>query len=113
VVRPAHRHPEDRPEPADETGPWIALLVGAALAWTVLAGADRWLLTDGTLLWATVRGLHALVLAPLAAAALVQDSRLRRADGRGVGRVRWLYALVAILLPPGGALYLVHRRLVG
>lgn len=105
-----HLHPDDRPTAAAEAGPWTALVVGAALAWLVLVALDRRVLADGTVLWATVRSLHTLVLAPLSAAAVVQDTRAARADGVRFGRLRWGYGLAALLVPPGGLVYLLHRE---
>lgn len=102
-------HPEDR-EPPDESGPWIPLLVGAAVAWVPLALADWRLLTDGTFLWATVRTVATLLVAPLSAAALLQDTRALGTEGVEVGRPKWVYALVAVVFPPVAAVYLVHRR---
>jgi hypothetical protein len=104
-------HPEDR-EPPDEDGPWLAVLALATLAWVPLALVDWRLLTEGTLLWATVRSLATLVLAPLAAAALLQDTRALAAEGLDVGRLRWLYAGGTLVVPPAAAAYLCHRRLV-
>jgi hypothetical protein len=107
-------HPEDR-EPTDEDGPWLAVLALATLAWVPLALADWRLLTAGTLLWATVRSLSTLVLAPLAAAALLGDVRALDAapDRSPVGRVRWLYAGCTLVVPPVAVVYLGHRRVRG
>jgi hypothetical protein len=104
-------HPDDREEP-DESGPWLPILVGAALVWIPLAVADWRLLADGTLLWATVKSTYTLVLAPLAAAALLQDTRALGTDGVEVGWPKWLYALVAVGFPPVAGVYLLHRRLL-
>ncbi|MFB6304539.1 MAG: hypothetical protein ABEH47_05185 [Haloferacaceae archaeon] len=109
MVDPSHLHPEDRPDADDEAGPWTALVAGAAALWVVLVALDRRLLVDGTALWATVRSLHTLVLAPLAAA-LVQDTRAERLDGVRFGRLRWCYGLATLLFPPSGWAYLLHRR---
>lgn len=104
--------PEDRE--TDESGPWLGILVATALGWVVLAGVDYRLLAEGTVVWATVRSVYTLLLAPLAAAALLQDTRYLGTTGREIGRVKWLYALVAVGFPPIGAVYLGHRRwLVG
>lgn len=86
------------------------MVAGAAIAWAALVLADRRVLADGTVLWATVRSLHTLVLAPLAAAALLQDDRAERAAGAGLGRLCWGYCLAALLFPPVGFVYLAHRR---
>jgi hypothetical protein len=101
-------HPEDREE-RDESGPWLAILVGATLAWLPLAALDWRLLVEGTFVWATVRSVSTLLLAPLAAAALVQDARALDADGVEVGWPTWVYALVALVFPPVSAAYLGHR----
>jgi hypothetical protein len=106
------RHPDDRPDGADERGPWLALLGASALAWVALVACDLWLLSPGTLLWATVRSLSTLILAPLAAAALLQDTRALGVGGVEVGPSKWLYAAVALVFPPVGGLYLGHRRLL-
>jgi hypothetical protein len=102
-------HPEDR-DPPDESGPWIPLLIGAAVVWVPLALADWRLLTDGTFLWATVRTVATLLVAPLSAAALLQDTRALGVAGIEVGRPKWVYALVAVVFPPVAAVYLLHRR---
>jgi hypothetical protein len=104
-------HPDDRPDP-DESGPWIAVLVAATLAWLPLAVVDWRLLVEGTVVWATVRSVTTLVLAPLSAAALVQDSRALAVDGVAVGRATWGYALVALAFPPVAAVYLLHRAVL-
>jgi hypothetical protein len=104
-------HPEDRPD-TDESGPWLGLLVASALAWALLAFLDWRVLSTGTFVWATVRSLYTLLLAPLAAAALVQDTRAPRADGSEIGPTKWAYAAVALLFPPVGALYLCHRHVL-
>jgi hypothetical protein len=104
-------HPDDRPE-TDESGPWVAVLVAATLAWVPLAAVDWRLLVEGTLVWATVRSVYTLLLAPLAAAALVQDTRALAAGGGEVGRTRWGYALVALAFPPVAAVYLLHRAVL-
>jgi hypothetical protein len=105
------RHPEDREAP-DRDGPWLAVLALATLAWLPLALVDWRLLSEGTLLWATVRSLATLVLAPLAAAALLGDVRALDADPAraAVGRVRWLYACCVLVVPPTAVVYLAHRR---
>jgi hypothetical protein len=101
-------HPEDLD--ADESGPWLAILVASALGWGILAAIDYRVLAEGTVLWATVRSVYTLVLAPLAAAALLQDTRFLGTNGTEIGRLKWLYALVAVGFPPIGAVYLGHRR---
>jgi hypothetical protein len=101
-------HPEDRER--DESGPWRALLLGGALAWTLLAVLDWRVLQPETFLWATVRSAYTLLLAPLSAAALVQDTRALAADGVAFGRVKWAYAAVALFFPPVCVAYLLHRR---
>jgi hypothetical protein len=104
------RHPEDRPDETEEhAGPWLALLAGAVVGWTLLVAVDRALLTDGTLLWATVRSLHTLILAPVAAAALYQDTRALDGEGVDFGRLRFVYALAALVVPPTAVAYLGHR----
>lgn len=102
-------HPDDRPESETEAGPWLAILVGSVLAWCALATLDWRLLTDGTFLWATVRNTYVLVLSPLAAASLVQDTRALGTEGVEFGRWRWLYGVVTLAFPPVCAVYLVHR----
>jgi hypothetical protein len=105
-------HPEDRE--TDESGPWLPILVVSAVGWIALFALDYRLLTEGTFLWATVKSLSTLILAPLAAAALLQDTRYLGTEGIEVGPTKWLYALIAVGFPPVGAVYLVHRhRLVG
>ena len=104
-------HPDDRSD-ADESGPWLAILVASTLAWVVLAVVDWQFLSAGTFAWATVRSLYTLLLAPLAAAALLQDTRALRADGSAFGPAKWAYAAVALLFPPVGALYLCHRHVL-
>ena len=104
-------HPEDRTEP-DESGPWLALLVAAAAAWVPLALLDWRLLVEGTLVWATVRSVSTLLLAPLAAAALLQDTRALGVAGVEVGRAKWAYALATLLVPPVAAVYLGHRSVL-
>lgn len=104
-------HPEDRADEAEKhEGPWLAVLAVAVVGWTLLAGFDRALLTDGTVLWATVRSLYALILAPTAAAALYQDTRALDARGVDFGWLRFGYALAAIVVPPTAVVYLAHRR---
>lgn len=105
------RHPEDREEEAaPHEGPWLAILAVAVVGWTVLAALDRTLLTQGTVLWATVRSLYALILAPTAAAALYQDTRALDARGVDFGWLRFGYALAALVVPPTVVVYLLHRR---
>jgi hypothetical protein len=101
------RHPEDRE--TDESGPWLAILVASAAGWLALFALDWRLLAEGTVLWATVKSLYTLILAPLAAAALVQDTRYLGVEGIEIGPVKWAYALVAVVVPPVGAVYLGHR----
>jgi hypothetical protein len=103
-------HPEDRADEAEKhKGPWLRVLAVAVVGWTVLVAVDRMLLTEGTVLWATVRSLYALILAPAAAATLYQDTRTL--DGRGVdfGWLRFGYALGALVVPPIAVVYLLHR----
>jgi hypothetical protein len=100
-------HPEDRE--TDESGPWLPILVASAVAWLALFALDYRLLSEGTFLWATVKSLYTLILAPLAAAALLQDTRYLGTEGIEVGRVKWGYALVAVVVPLIGAVYLAHR----
>jgi hypothetical protein len=104
-------HPDDAPD-ADEAGPWLALLVASVLVWTAFSFVEWRLLADGTFLWATVRNLTTLLLAPLTAAVLVQDSRALGVDGVEVGTSKWLYAGVALFFPPVGGVYLCHRHLL-
>lgn len=105
-------HPEDRE--TDESGPWLRILVACVLGWSLLAALDYRVLAEGTFVWATVRSVYTLLLAPLAAAALLQDTRFLGTRGAEIGRLKWLYALVAVGFPPIGAVYLGHRRwLVG
>jgi hypothetical protein len=104
-------HPDDRPD-TEESGPWLTILAASALAWLVLAAVDWQFLPAGTFAWATVRSLYTLLLAPLAAAALLQDTRALRANGSEIGPSKWAYAAVALLFPPIGALYLCHRRVL-
>lgn len=103
-------HPEDRPDPADETGPWLAVAALATLAWLALVAVDRQLLAAGSSPWALVRSVYSLLLAPLVAATLFQDDRVRTAAGDGVGRARWVYAGVALFFPPVIVAYAGHRR---
>ncbi|WP_142857006.1 hypothetical protein [Salinigranum halophilum] len=105
------RHPDDEPE-RDEAGPWLAILAGCAAVWVALALVDWRLLSEGTFLWATAKSLYTLVLAPLAAAALLQDTRALGVDGIEVGPLKWAYAAVALFFPPVGGLYLFHRRAI-
>lgn len=100
-------HPEDRE--TDESGPWLPILVASAVGWLALFALDYRLLSEGTFVWATVKSLYTLILAPLAAAALLQDTRYLGTEGIEVGRAKWLYALVAVVVPPIGAVYLAHR----
>ena len=100
-------HPEDRE--TDESGPWLPILVASAVGWLALFALDYRLLTEGTVLWATVKSCYTLILAPLAAAALLQDTRYLGVEGIEVGRAKWAYALVAVVAPPVGAVYLGHR----
>jgi hypothetical protein len=103
-------HPEDRATGAEaHAGPWLTVLAVAAVGWTLLVALDRALLTDGTVLWATVRSLHTLVLAPVAAAALYQDTRALDGEGVDFGRLRFAYALAALVVPPTAVAYLLHR----
>jgi TRAP-type C4-dicarboxylate transport system permease large subunit len=103
------RHPDDIPDAPDEAGPWLALLAASTVAWVVFVLLEWRLLVDGTFVWATVRSLSTLILAPLAAAALLQDTRALGIDGVEVGPLKWAYAAVALLFPPVGGLYLCHR----
>ena len=104
-------HPEDRDDEAEKhDGPWLAILAAAVVGWIVLVALDRTLLTEGTVVWATVRSLYALILAPTAAAALYQDTRALDARGVDFGWVRFGYALAAIVVPPTAVVYLLHRR---
>jgi hypothetical protein len=105
-------HPDDRPDEPDESGPWLPLLAASTVGWVVLAACDWWLLSEGTLLWATVRSLYTLVLAPVTAATLVQDTRALGVDGVEIGPLKWAYAAVALVFPPVGGLYLGHRRVL-
>ncbi|SFR47575.1 hypothetical protein SAMN04487947_1870 [Halogeometricum rufum] len=101
-------HPEDRER--DESGPWRALFLTGAFAWTLLAVLDWRVLQSGTFLWATVRSAYTLLLAPLSAAALLQDTRALAAAGVEFGRAKWVYAAVALFFPPVCVAYLLHRR---
>lgn len=104
-------HPEDRADEAEaHEGPWLAILAVAVVGWTVLVAVDRTLLTQGTVLWATVRSLYALILAPTAAAALYQDTRALDARDVDFGWFRYGYALAAIVVPPTAVVYLLHRH---
>ena len=103
------RHPEDISDATDEAGPWLALLAASTVAWVVFVLLEWRLLVDGTFVWATVRSLSTLILAPLATAALLQDTRALGIDGVEVGPLKWAYAAVALLFPPVGGLYLCHR----
>jgi hypothetical protein len=106
------QHPDDRDDRVDEAGPWLAVLGASAVGWVVLAAFDWRLLAEGTLLWATTKSLATLVFAPLAAAALVQDTRSLGVGGVEVGPSKWLYAAVALFFPPVGVLYLCHRHVL-
>ena len=103
-------HPDDRPDPADETGPWVAVLLVGTLVWVALAAVDWRYLTAGTSPWALVRSAYTLLVAPGVAAVLVHDARVRDATGGGIGAVRWVYALAALLFPPVAIGYLLHQR---
>jgi hypothetical protein len=103
-------HPDDRE--TDESGPWVALLVGSVVAWVCLVGFESALLETGTFLWATVRSAATLVFAPVAAASLLQDTRALETRGTELGRVKWLYAGVALVFPPASVVYLGHRWVV-
>lgn len=104
-------HPEDRVDEAEKhDGPWLVVLAVAIVSWTILAGLDRALLTEGTFIWATFRSLYALILAPTAAAALYQDTRALDTRGVDFGWLRFGYALAALIAPPAAVVYLVHRR---
>jgi len=70
-------HPEDRTAPAEETGPWRALLLAGTVAWVALAALDHELLATGSSPWALVRSAYTLVVAPAVAATLLQDARVR------------------------------------
>ncbi|MFB6167316.1 MAG: hypothetical protein ABEJ43_00535 [Haloferacaceae archaeon] len=104
-------HPEDRADEREKhEGPWLAVLAVAVVGWAVLAAVDRTLLAQGTILWATVRSLYALILAPTAAAALYQDTRALDAKGVEFGWLRFGYALGTLVAPPAAVVYLLHRR---
>jgi TRAP-type C4-dicarboxylate transport system permease large subunit len=107
---PVH-HPDDEPD-RDERGPWLRILAVSAVVWVALALVEWRLLSEGTFLWATAKSLYTLVLAPLAAAALLQDTRALGVDGVEVGPVKWAYAAVALFFPPVGGLYVYHRRVL-
>jgi len=109
---PSALHPEDRPDPADETGPWLVVAALATVAWLGLVAVDRQLLAAGSSPWALVRSAYSLLLAPLVAATVFQDDRVRTAGGDGVGRARWVYAGVALFFPPVIVVYVAHRRIV-
>ncbi len=104
-------HPDDQPD-RDERGPWLAILSACTVVWAVLALVEWRLVVDGTFLWATAKSLYTLVFAPLAAAALLQDTRTLGVSGVEVGPLKWAYAGVALFFPPVGGLYLCHRRVV-
>lgn len=110
---PSALHPEDRSDPADETGPWLTVAAVATLSWVALVALDHQFLAAGSSPWALVRSAYSLLLAPSVAAAVFQDDRVRTAAGEGVGRARWLYAGVALLFPPVVVAYAGHRRLSG
>jgi TRAP-type C4-dicarboxylate transport system permease large subunit len=105
------RHPDDHVD-SDETGPWLAILSVCAVGWVALALVDWRLLSEGTFLWATARSLYTLILAPLAAAALLQDTRTLGVEGVEFGLLKWAYAGIALFFPPVGGVYLCHRRVV-
>ena len=104
-------HPDDA-EDTDETGPWLVVFAVSAAVWVALAVVDWRLLSEGTFVWATIRSLATLVFAPLAAAALVQDTRALGVDGVEIGPLKWAYAAVALFFPPVGGLYLCHRHVL-
>ncbi|WP_380678092.1 hypothetical protein [Salinigranum sp. GCM10025319] len=106
------RHPDDISDAPDEAGPWLALLAASVVAWVAFVLLEWRLLAEGTFVWATVRSLSTLILAPLAAAALLQDTRALGVDGVEIGPLKWAYAAVALLFPPVGGLYLCHRRVL-
>jgi hypothetical protein len=105
-------HPDDAPDASDEAGPWLALLVGSAIVWTALVLVEWRLLTEGTFVWATLKNVSTLLLAPLAAAVLLQDTRALGTDGVEFGPLKWGYAAVALFFPPIGGVYLCHRWLL-
>jgi hypothetical protein len=109
-VPPSALHPEDRPDPAEETGPWLLAAAVGTVGWLLLVAVDWQFLASGTSPWALVRSAYSLLLAPFVAAAVFQDDRVRTARGSGVGRVRWLYAGVALFFPPVIVAYVGHRR---
>lgn len=101
---------EERPNRRFD-GPWLRVLVGAVVGWTLLYGLDRLLLEAGTPAGAAVGFGHAYLLAPLVTAAILLDA-LSLAE-RGVadlGLFKWLYALVALVAPPVAILYYAHRE---
>ncbi|UIO99184.1 hypothetical protein Hbl1158_11660 [Halobaculum sp. CBA1158] len=106
---PSMLHPEDRPDPADETGPWAALALGGTLAWVALVAVESTYLASGSSPWALVRSAYTLILAPGVAAVLLQDARVRDATVGGIGVVRWLYAAVALGFPPVSVAYFTHQ----
>jgi hypothetical protein len=105
-------HPDDTPDAADESGPWLALLVASVVVWTALSLVEWRLLTEGTFLWATLKNVSTLLFAPLSAAVLLQDTRALGVGGVEFGPLKWAYAAVALFFPPVGGVYLCHRRLL-
>jgi hypothetical protein len=59
-----------------------------------------------------VKNLSTLLVAPLTAAVLLQDTRALGVDGAEFGPLKWAYAAVALVFPPVSGVYLCHRRLL-
>lgn len=92
-------------------GPWLWVLTGATVGWTVLYALEWALLEAGTPLGAAVGFTHAYLLAPLVTAAILLDSlSLRERAVVDIGLFRWLYALVALAVPPIAVVYYAHRE---
>ncbi|WP_418285249.1 hypothetical protein [Halorubrum sp. DTA46] len=92
-------------------GPWLRIMAVAAGGWTVFYGLDRFLLEAGTPAGAAVGFAHAYLLAPLVTTAILLDA-LSLAE-RGVadfGLFKWLYAFVALVVPPIAVAYYAHRE---
>ncbi|MBP1922896.1 hypothetical protein J2751_001912 [Halorubrum alkaliphilum] len=92
-------------------GPWLRVLAIAVVAWGGLYALEWALLEAGTPAGAAVGFTHAYVLAPLATATILLDAL--SLGERGVadfGLFKWLYALVALFVPPIAVVYYAHRE---
>ncbi|WP_423997826.1 hypothetical protein [Halorubrum trapanicum] len=92
-------------------GPWLAALAATVAVWTLLFAVDRAFLLPETPTGAAVAFAHGYLLAPLATATLLLDA-LSLAERRvaDLGVFKWIYALVALPVPPVAVLYYAHRE---